>query len=196
MTKVLAIAVVLLSGFMATAQTRSRSIVTKSLDRTAFWVQPNLVSASSSMCDGCFALTPLFNVPGLVGLRCLQPAGTKCIYHISVESTITLASHDFFPITCLAAIRILVDGHAATPGPGGTSGPGTVPVGGELGVFEETVSPTSPPPSDFRPHTVSTIAVVTNTVANQLHSITIDLYASGDGVATASGSIATIQVYH
>ncbi len=117
------VSLLLLFPIFARAQT-STSIVTQGLDRTAIWIQTNAVSTSSAMCDGCFGLTPLFNTPGLVGIRCMQPAGTRCIYHISVESAITLTSHENFPIECVSAIRFLVDNHAPTPGPSGSSGPG------------------------------------------------------------------------
>ena len=173
---------------------QSTSIVTKALDRTAILVRSGAVTATSYGFDGSFGLTPLFNIPGLVGFSCLQPAGTKCIYRISIESSVTLNTHENFATPCVAAIHILVDKRAPTPGPLGAAGPGA-DSGGLYGVFAETVDPSSSP-RDFRPATVSVIARVTNSIVNQLHAINMDLWVGGDCVATANGAIATIQVFH
>jgi hypothetical protein len=92
----------------------SSSIVTQSFDRTAFLIQPNQRSASSAGYDGAFGLTPLFNIPGMVGFDSNQPAGTKCIYRISVETNVAMTSHEIFPAPCVSAIRFLIDKHAPT----------------------------------------------------------------------------------
>jgi hypothetical protein len=179
------------------AQTAS-SIVTQGFDRTAFLIQPNQRSVISAGFDGSFGLTPLFNIPGLIGFSCLQPAGTKCIYRISVETNIALSSQEIVPTYCVSAIHFLVDGHAPTPGPRGSSGPGA-DSGGLEGLFTQTVSSTSSSSPDFRPYTISVIAVVTNTVSNQLHAINLDLWvgsAASQCSATANGALATIQVFH
>lgn len=173
---------------------QSSSLITKALDRTAILVQRDFVTATSYGFDGSFGLTPLFNIPGLVGFSCLQPAGTKCIYRISIESSVTFTSHETYPAPCVAAIRVLLDKHASKLGPVGALGPGA-DSGGLYGVFAQNVDPSSGP-LDFRPSTVSVIATVTNTVANQLHAINMDLWVGGDCIATANGAIATIQVFH
>ena len=177
----------------AQAQT-STSIITHSLDRTALWVQPYTRSATVINCDGCYALTPLFNTPGLVGFSCLQPAGTQCIYVISVEAPISVANNvitgNFFG--CTTAIFLRVDNLPATPGPPGVIGFGAARPS-LLGVVTQLQPPTT---VDLRPTRVSAVAVVTNAVANQLHSITLNLWAIGECTATAQYAIATIQVYH
>jgi hypothetical protein len=185
------LASVILAAAVVHAQT-STALFTHRLDRTAIWVQTNQRSATSLGFDGSFGLIPLFNTPGIVGFKCLQPAGTKCIYHISVESVITLTSPD--PNGCSSAIRFLVDNRAPTPGPPGGRGPGANS-GGLEGEFAGIVNP----PADSRPHTVSVVAIVTNAVANQLHTIKLDLYVTSgieECTATASYAIATLQLYH
>lgn len=187
------VASVILAAAFVHAQT-STSIVTHSLDRTALMVQPYVRSASVTNCDGCYAMMPLFNTPGVVGFSCLQPAGTRCIYVISVEAPINLTANvnsgNFFG--CSSAIFLRVDNLPANPGPPGVSDWGAVKPS-LLGRFSQRETSTI---ADLRPIRVSTTAVVTNTVANQLHSITLSLWATGECTAIAQYAIATIQVYH
>ena len=125
------------------------------------------MSCTPSFCENLGVIL----TPSVVHIICPQPAGATCTYHIHLETQASVSANDS------GVFQFLVDGVAPTPGPTDFRG-----------FFAwDTADPNS---TVMQARSYAVVAQVTNSQANQPHSVEIEFGCvdeTGDGCSSTMG---------
>jgi hypothetical protein len=153
----------------------------RALQNTSFQTQNVAVTATCAVAN-CTASRRIFKP--VLSMICPVGANFTCTYYIHLES-----QDHFLSILDAGKFRFLVDGTQAVPGPGEGNG---------FFTWDN-----NDPHSDLavpQDHSFAVVATVTNEVANQAHTIEVDIActdtdASGSCTATSLLSSLEVNVY-
>jgi hypothetical protein len=128
---------------------------------------PVTVSCTPSLCENLGVVL----TPSVVRIVCPQPAGATCTYYIHLETQASVSANDS------GVFQFLVDGVAPAPGPTDFRG-----------FFAwDTADPNS---TVMQARSYAVVAQVTNSQANQPHSIEVEFGCvdeTGDGCSSTMG---------
>ncbi|MCU1304085.1 MAG: hypothetical protein JWQ87_4369 [Candidatus Sulfotelmatobacter sp.] len=128
---------------------------------------PVTVSCTPSLCENLGVIV----TPSVVHIVCPQLAGATCAYYIHVETQASVSANDS------GIFQFLVDGVAPTPGPTDFHG-----------FFAwDTADPNS---TVMQARSYAVVALVTNSQANQSHSVEVEFGCvdeTGDGCSSTMG---------
>jgi hypothetical protein len=131
------------------------------------------VSCTPSLCENLGVVV----TPSVVHIICPQPGGATCTYHIHLETQAAVSANDS------GVFQFLVDGVAPTPGPTDFRG-----------FFAwDTADPNS---TVMQARSYAVVAQVTNSQANQPHSVEVEFGCvdeTGDGCSSTMG-LASISI--
>jgi len=170
-------ACVLLAVITETANAGTTTLNGRNLKSANFQTQDDQILAG---CIGAACTSPKIFDPAL-GLVCPVAAGKTCTYYIHLESQVQVSAQD------AGLFRFLVDGAAPSPGPTATDDSFT---------WLDN-DPDSNVLSHFEVKSFTVTAKVTNTTANQSHSIEVQIACSdtnADGGCAAKAGFAVLEV--
>jgi hypothetical protein len=155
----------------------AKPVKNRHMRKSSFYAQPVPIPAGCNLVH-CRETAPIFYP--LLDMVCPAKAGATCTYYVHLETQVRVSYQD------TGLFRFLVDGQTPDPGPTDSNG-----------FFEWLDNDPDSPIRTWEARSYAVVATVTNTQANQSHTIDVQIGcqdSDGNGTCSVTSGLSNLEV--